>query len=320
MTTYIEWIRGQVGHRKIFLAFASIVLRDARGRVLLQRRTDFDFWGLPGGVLELGEDIRSCARRELFEESGLTAGKLSLAGVYTDPHFATTYPNGDQVQQYTICFKGQANGGQMQPDGIETSEQHFFELNQIPALPIPEYYALMIRDALQSSAPTFLPPYSVPNPVNQIDDIRPFIGHAPYIGVGATAVTVREDGRLLMVQRTDTNEWVFPGGYMHLGENVAQTAVRETEEESGLQVIPERILGIYSPTSLWTYTGGDQVQSVVTIFRARATGGVLRSDHVETCSTAWMTAEQIFNLQTHPILAQLNRAVLAHLDNNYFVI
>lgn len=316
---YIEWIRSRVGHRKIFLAFAAIVLRDDRGRVLLQRRTDFDFWGLPGGVLELGEDIQTCARRELLEETGLTAANLSLVGVYSEPRYATTYPNGDQVQQYTVCFQSRANGGQMQPDGIETSEQHFFELAQIPALQMPEYYAVMIRDALQGGAPAFLPPHTVSDPINQIDDIRSFIGQAPYIGVGTTAVTVHEDGRLLMMQRSDTREWVFPGGYTHLGENAAQTAVRETEEETGLQVIPERILGIYSPTSLWTYPGGDQVQSIVTIFRTRATGGELYPDNIETLRIDWLSAEQISDLQTHPALARLNQAVLAHLDNGYFV-
>jgi len=317
---YIEWIRSQVGHRKIFLAFASIVLRDDRGRLLLQHRTDFDFWGLPGGVLELGEDIQTCARRELLEETGLTAANLSLVGVYSEPWYATTYPNGDQVQQYTVCFQGRVNGGHMRPDGVETSEQRFFELDQIPALQMPEYYAVMIQDALQGGAPAFLPPHTVSDPINQIEDIRSYIGHAPYIGVGAAAVTVHQDRRLLMVQRSDTREWVFPGGYTHLGENAAQTAVRETEEEAGLLVIPERILGIYSPTSLWTYAGGDQVQSLVTIFRTRAIGGELHSDNIETCGTAWLSPEQISDLHTHPALARLNQAVLAHLDNGYFVI
>lgn len=317
---YIEWIRSRVGHRKIFLAFASVVLCDDHDRVLLQRRTDFDFWGLPGGVLELGEDLQSCARRELLEETGLTAAELSLVGVYTDPRYATIYPNGDQVQQYTVCFHGQVNGGKMQPDGVETSEQRFFKIDQVPALSMPEYYARMIQDAIHDGTPAFLSPFSVPDPTNQIDDIRPLIGHAPLIGVGAIAVSRREDGRLLMVQRTDTQEWVFPGGYSHLGENVAQTAVRETEEESGYQVSPERILGIYSPTNLWTYTGGDQVQSVVTIFLTRVTGGKPRPDHVETCNTSWMTATQISTLHTHPLLARLNQAVLAHLEHGYFVI
>ena len=59
--SYIAWLRGKVGSRKIFLVFGTVVLRDENGRILLQRRSDFDFWGLPGGVMELGEDIEACA-------------------------------------------------------------------------------------------------------------------------------------------------------------------------------------------------------------------------------------------------------------------
>ena len=67
LMSYLDWIRSQVGQRKIFLAFTSVVLRDEQGRLLLQRRTDFDVWGLPGGMLEPGEDILTCARRELLD-------------------------------------------------------------------------------------------------------------------------------------------------------------------------------------------------------------------------------------------------------------
>ena len=54
---YIEWIRTLVGHRKILLAFASVVVRDHQGRMLLQCRTDFERWGLPAGVTERTEDF-----------------------------------------------------------------------------------------------------------------------------------------------------------------------------------------------------------------------------------------------------------------------
>ena len=73
------------------------------------------------------EDILTCARRELFEEAGLTAGKLSLVGVYSEPHFDSVYPNGDQAQQYTICFQGQVNGGELRADGIESMAVKFFK-------------------------------------------------------------------------------------------------------------------------------------------------------------------------------------------------
>ena len=149
--SYIEWLRERVGRRKIFLVFGTVVLRDENGRILLQRRTDFDFWGLPGGVMELGEDIEACARRELLEETGLTAGPLQLVGLYTDPKYDVVYPNGDAVQQFTVCLTGQVSGGAMQPDGVETTEQGFFTPAAIAEMNLPLWYPDMVRDTVAAS-------------------------------------------------------------------------------------------------------------------------------------------------------------------------
>lgn len=132
--SYIEWIRGLVGKRRIFLAFASVVLFNEEGGILLQQRTDFDAWGLPGGILEPGEDLLSCARRELFEESGLTAGELSLVGVYAGPAYESTYPNGDQVQPVITIFLAHPVGGSLRADGDETSEVTWMPLEGVAQL------------------------------------------------------------------------------------------------------------------------------------------------------------------------------------------
>jgi 8-oxo-dGTP diphosphatase len=137
--------------------------------------------------------------------------------------------------------------------------------------------------------------------------------------MGAVAVTVDGEGRLLIGQRTDDGLWDFPGGYMNLGENVAHTAVRETHEETGLWVVPERILGIFSPTIPWVYPNGDRIQSVVTLFRCRPSGGELQADRVETSRVAWMKPEEILAFDTHPSLARLNHEILTHLDEGYFI-
>ena len=146
---YIPYIRGLVGHEQIFLAFVSVVLRDDQGRILLQQRGDFNVWGLPGGSLEMGETLEACARRELLEESGLTAGALSLVGVYSEPEYAYTYPNGDQAQQFTICLQGQVNGGRLQADGVESLDLRFFSPLEIPYSALFPWYAAMLRDALR---------------------------------------------------------------------------------------------------------------------------------------------------------------------------
>lgn len=77
---YIPWIRSKVGSRKFFMVAGTTVVQDENGRILLQRRADFDVWALPGGALKRDEDIEVCARRELREETGLHVGALRLIG------------------------------------------------------------------------------------------------------------------------------------------------------------------------------------------------------------------------------------------------
>ena len=50
---------------------AAIIIRNEKGQILLQERTDRDKWGLPGGCQDLGEDLRITAVREAYEETGI---------------------------------------------------------------------------------------------------------------------------------------------------------------------------------------------------------------------------------------------------------
>jgi ADP-ribose pyrophosphatase YjhB (NUDIX family) len=330
-TSYIEWVRSRVGKRKIFLAFSSILLRSETGGILLQRRTDFNTWGLPGGILELKESIWDCAHRELREETGLSSGELSLVGVYSDPQWDVVYPNGDQVQQYTVCFQGRADGGEMRPDRQEASEQRFFTPEEIPYESIAGFYQAMIRDALAGGPPAFSPPYAGPETSSQTELMRELAGREPFIGVSTAAVILGEgaaalsdaaslsdaaalSGRILMVQRADDGEWDFPGGYLDLGENAAHAVQREAREELGLEIEPEAILGIHSPAYLWPYPLEAQVQRVATVFRARITGGRLKDKSEEVSGSAWLAPEEILRQGGKPALVALKRAVIAALE------
>ena len=70
------------------LLTVDCVALDAQGRVLLIKRGHPPFEGhyaLPGGFVDVGETVEEACRRELLEETGVKAGKLTLVGVYSDP-------------------------------------------------------------------------------------------------------------------------------------------------------------------------------------------------------------------------------------------
>jgi ADP-ribose pyrophosphatase YjhB (NUDIX family) len=60
-------------------------------------------------------------------------------------------------------------------------------------------------------------------------------------------VPLLPDGRIALVRRVDNDCWALPGGMMDWGEDVATTAERELEEETGLRLVAiRRLLGVYS--------------------------------------------------------------------------
>ena len=66
-------MRSLVGHRTLIQCSASVICIDEKERVLLGRRTDNHKWGYAGGSVEIDEAAEDCARREFYEETGLTA-------------------------------------------------------------------------------------------------------------------------------------------------------------------------------------------------------------------------------------------------------
>lgn len=70
--------------------------------------------------------------------------------------------------------------------------------------------------------------------------------HWPGRRIGAAAVILDSDGRVLLVRHTYAElNWEIPGGASDPGESVVETAIREVREETGLGIIPERLAGIY---------------------------------------------------------------------------
>ncbi len=99
---YIKTLRQKVGHEPIILNFAGGILANDQNEILLQKISDFNAWGLPGGALEFGESAQETCVREFLEETGLKVKVKSLLGVSTN--FIQHYPNQDVAQAVTIEF------------------------------------------------------------------------------------------------------------------------------------------------------------------------------------------------------------------------
>lgn len=99
---YVEYIRGMVGTNPVIMVATSVFIFDDTDRLLLLRRADDGTWGLVGGLMELGESPVEAARREVFEETSLSVGNLSLFGVFSSS--MQTYRNGDKSQIVTVSY------------------------------------------------------------------------------------------------------------------------------------------------------------------------------------------------------------------------
>jgi ADP-ribose pyrophosphatase YjhB (NUDIX family) len=79
-------------------------------------------------------------------------------------------------------------------------------------------------------------------------------------------VVVNDAGEILLIRRTDNGNWAVPGGAIDLGESVAQAAVRETLEESGIECAITGIVGIYSdPRHVILYTSNGEARQAFSI-------------------------------------------------------
>jgi len=92
----------------------------------------------------------------------------------------------------------------------------------------------------------------------------------------ASAIVVNDAGEILLHRRSDNDLWSVPGGAMELGESILQTVVRELKEETGLDVRPGRVTGIYTdPRSVVAFADGEVRQQFSVCFLCTIVGGQL---------------------------------------------
>jgi 8-oxo-dGTP pyrophosphatase MutT (NUDIX family) len=129
----------------------------------------------------------------------------------------------------------------------------------------------------------------------------------------ANALVVNDVGEILLIRRSDNGNWALPGGAMDLGESLPQTAVRETAEETGIDVVITGLVGIFTdPRHVILYTSNGEVrQEFSIVFTAKPVGGTPATS-AETTEVRWASEDECRSLPMDPSMRMRVEQFLAH--------
>ena len=107
--------------------------------------------------------------------------------------------------------------------------------------------------------------------------------NSPRHSVSVAAVITDDHGRALLIRRRDNHRWEPPGGILELGESIHDGLRREVREETGLDVEPISLSGVYK----------NMTRAIVNlVFRCKITGGGLATND-EASDFRWATESEL---------------------------
>lgn len=109
------------------------------------------------------------------------------------------------------------------------------------------------------------------------------ISQTPRHSVSVSAAVVDEEGRVLVIRRTDNGRWEPPGGVLELDESIHDGLVREVREETGITVEPGPLTGVYKNM---------QRGIVALVFRCRVVEGFAATTH-EAAEVTWLSPAEV---------------------------
>lgn len=132
MSDYISEMRKLIEHRPLMCTACGVIIENENNEILLQKRADNGYWGIPGGSMNIGETFLETAQREVFEETGLSVYDLKLFGIYSGKDCIIEYPNKDVCCVTAIIFITSSFKGELLQITDETKENKFFDKTNLP--------------------------------------------------------------------------------------------------------------------------------------------------------------------------------------------
>ena len=149
-------------------------------------------------------------------------------------------------------------------------------------------------------------------------DHDPYAPPATSIVPSVNVAVTNDVGEILLIRRSDNDNWALPGGAVDIGESLAQAAVRETREESGIDCEVTGLAGIYTdPGHVMLYTSNGEVrQEFSIVLTAHATGGQ-PTPSSETSEVRWVPLGEVASYQMDPSMRLRVQHYAEHRDRPY---
>ncbi len=139
--------------------------------------------------------------------------------------------------------------------------------------------------------------YATSQPIEQLEPLCVPLLLRPTPLVAGNAAVIDDNGRILLMQRSDNEQWHMPGGALEVGETPAAGVVREVLEETGVRCTPVALVGIYD-SRLWDRPPFGQGQHVYKFtFLCKPLELELEpsmpSHSIETLGSGWFAADAL---------------------------
>ena len=128
--------------------------------------------------------------------------------------------------------------------------------------------------------------------------LRALVGSRLLLLPGVAAIVRDADDRVLFMRRTDNGQWGLPAGAIDPGETPAEAVAREVREETGLDVRPRRVAGIFGGQGFRVrYENGDEAEYTVVVFDCEIVGGQLVAADGEALELRYFAPDEAPELQ-----------------------
>jgi len=251
--------------------YADAIVTNQFNQALFVRRNDSRTWAPPGGAVEAGELATDAIKREVEEETGLKVMPVRLVGLYFRPE----KPDGLLV----FVFRCIQRGGRLQPSR-ESPQLGFMDVTPLPQPMLGIHREMFTRALAHSGGAPYWGYQPMPFGVRLLRDVlyktydlwravrrRPSFSPPPQWDTGAFTVLRDEADRVLWVRRRDYDIWNLPGGGRQGMEAPWETALRETREETGLNISLQDLSGVYAKPA---------ANEILFTFQATTAGGSLQ--------------------------------------------